>query len=276
MKAIYETRGKAREYCRYACNLYTGCTCQCQYCYAPGVLRKSRQAHAADVRPRPGILEALQRDAAKLAEREPGAEVLLSFTCDPFPAGWQHMRDAACPDLPVTLAAIECLSANGLVPRLLTKRPPGVEYCPALVAAQAKWGMSLAWWHGGLGFAWEPEAYMVEHRRVACEHAKRVEGLYTWLSVEPVIVPADALEVIAWAITEARVDEIHVGKLNHMPLPKAVDWGAFVKSACLLMEIESRARSRHKLPPLRWRIKDDTWALTDADTRQRYRQADGW
>ncbi|GAJ10528.1 unnamed protein product, partial [marine sediment metagenome] len=31
MKAIYETRGRAREYCGLAINLYTGCEHRCVY-----------------------------------------------------------------------------------------------------------------------------------------------------------------------------------------------------------------------------------------------------
>ena len=32
-KAIYEPSGAAYEYCHWACNLYNGCTNQCDYCY---------------------------------------------------------------------------------------------------------------------------------------------------------------------------------------------------------------------------------------------------
>lgn len=33
MKAIYETKGRAREFCELAINLYTGCRHRCSYCY---------------------------------------------------------------------------------------------------------------------------------------------------------------------------------------------------------------------------------------------------
>lgn len=32
-KCIYQPSGAAREYGAWACNLYNGCTHQCQYCY---------------------------------------------------------------------------------------------------------------------------------------------------------------------------------------------------------------------------------------------------
>lgn len=32
-KAIYNPKGKAGEYSEWACNFYTGCSNNCQYCY---------------------------------------------------------------------------------------------------------------------------------------------------------------------------------------------------------------------------------------------------
>lgn len=32
-KFIYQPKGKAREYCPWACNLYNGCSNRCEYCY---------------------------------------------------------------------------------------------------------------------------------------------------------------------------------------------------------------------------------------------------
>ena len=89
MKAIYEPKGAAREYAPLACNLYRGCVHGCKYCYVPGVLRMSKAEFHAESRTRPGILEALERDAKQL-EGDP-RPVFLCFTCAP----WQH--NAASP-----------------------------------------------------------------------------------------------------------------------------------------------------------------------------------
>ena len=40
---IYETRGRAREYCELAANLYRGCSHGCIYCYAPSATYKTRE-----------------------------------------------------------------------------------------------------------------------------------------------------------------------------------------------------------------------------------------
>lgn len=40
-KAIYKPKGKAGEYAQFACNFYTGCSNDCQYCYCKrGVMSK--------------------------------------------------------------------------------------------------------------------------------------------------------------------------------------------------------------------------------------------
>ena len=40
---VYEPRGKAREYSPLAANLYSGCSHQCKYCYAPATLHKTKE-----------------------------------------------------------------------------------------------------------------------------------------------------------------------------------------------------------------------------------------
>jgi hypothetical protein len=39
---IYESRGRAREYCELAANLYRGCGHGCEYCYAPAAIHMAR------------------------------------------------------------------------------------------------------------------------------------------------------------------------------------------------------------------------------------------
>ena len=51
-------------------------------------------------------------------------------------------------------------------------------------------------------------------------------GIYTWVSMEPVIVPSEALRVIELA--HEFVDFWKVGKLNHnRDVEKTVDWPKF-------------------------------------------------
>ena len=59
MKPIYEPKGAAREYGELALNIYTGCPHECFYCFAPGVLHRTKAAFHLNVEPRDGIVEAL-------------------------------------------------------------------------------------------------------------------------------------------------------------------------------------------------------------------------
>ena len=82
MKAIYEPRGKAREYSPLACNLYKGCSHGCVYCYAPSATYTDKEKFHSEVCPRNGILNAVEKDAASLEGDK--RDILLCFTTDPY------------------------------------------------------------------------------------------------------------------------------------------------------------------------------------------------
>jgi hypothetical protein len=82
--------------------------------------------------------------------------------------------------------------------------------------------------------AWEPRAGDVGGRINALDKA-RARGLRTWLSVEPVIEPDQALGVIR--ALRGRVDTMKIGKLNHDREREAlVDWRAFGRRAAALCD----------------------------------------
>ena len=59
-------------------------------------------------------------------------------------------------------------------------------------------------------------------------------GIFTWVSLEPVIKPDQALEVIRMA--HPFVNFWKIGKLNHMKeYERAVDWGKFLFDAETLL-----------------------------------------
>jgi DNA repair photolyase len=76
---------------------------------------------------------------------------------------------------------------------------------------------------------WEPCAPSIESRVCAFISAKRL-GIKTWVSIEPVIDPEEAISVMKELIPH--VDSFKVGKLNHnKKIESTIDWRSFLNEA---------------------------------------------
>jgi len=239
MRAIYEPTGRAREYAALACNLYRGCGHRCKYCYAPGVARYKREEWHTRLELRPGIIDALRRDADRLAARGEHREILFCFTSDPY---CLQIKDHT-----PTRDALEIVGSRGLKFIVLTKAGmAAITDFDLLMKYGGRFGTSLVWDSDALRREWEPGAASIDDRNEAITTARLKWGISTWLSVEPVIDPAQALQVIRRYRNV--VDEIKVGKLNHMPdIEACVDWRKFLIDAT--RELKQGTAS--------WRIKRD-------------------
>lgn len=220
MAAIYEPSGMAREYATLACNLYRGCTHGCRYCYAPSCLRMHPEQFWHGSTLRVDVLNSLEREAKKhAASRLP---VLFCFTSDPY------QPDEAGD----TRAALGMMVRAGCQFQVLTKG--GTRALRDLDCFQAMsrtphtgpcaFGTTLLFTNDADRREWEPNAAPVEDRieAIAAFHAA---GIRTWVSIEPVIDPTQAVQ-LARTLSPI-VDEWRVGKLNHHPHAKTVDWYAF-------------------------------------------------
>ena len=232
MNAIYEPRGAAAEYAPLACNLYRGCGHGCKYCYAPACLRVGRDEFAKPA-PRPGILDALRKDAAKLAAVNCHQPILLCFTCDPYQPIEQEHR--------LTREAINILGEAGstsspqagLAIRVLTKAPGlAMRDFDLMRRYHVEFGVSLVWHNDDWRAEWEPHAESVYERKLALREAAAA-GLSTWVSMEPVIDPAEALAALREIVGfSPRVGVVKIGKINHDKAREAaVDWRAFTREA---------------------------------------------
>ncbi len=227
MRVVYEPKGRAGEYAPLACNLYSGCAHGCRYCYAPLVLRRDRAGFHARVAPRPGVLEALKKDARKLAGDE--RPVLLCFTADPY----QPMDG----DLQTTREAIKILNDHDLGVHILTKGGRRAERDFDLLAGHPRnaFGVTLTFTTLDSSEFWEPRAARPQERIAALREARR-RGVKTWVSLEPVIDPAAALRLIE--MTHEFVDHFKVGKLNYRPEAPLIDWARFrVEAESLLKSL---------------------------------------
>ena len=227
LRAIYEPKGAAREYGALAVNLFNGCTCGCRYCYVPrmpGFPSREVFRAAATLR-RPDILDLIERDAVALQAQGNTEPVFLCFTCDPCERGMVH----------ITADAVFQLTRRGQRVHLLTKRPSALlphfpETLDRLKSSGSTLGVTLTLldrWK-----AWEPGADN-PLRRMTDLCLAHERGIRTMVSLEPVLDPAQALEIIR--LTALYVDHYGVGKPSGMTIP-GVDWPAFRDQAEALLQ----------------------------------------
>jgi DNA repair photolyase len=215
MRAIYEPKGKAKEYCELALNLYTGCPHGCSYCYVPRIMRKSRDEFFF-AQPRLDVITQLKKEVHKYK----GKTVFLCFSCDPYP--YKHN--------PFTTIALEILLSNGVNVEILTKS--GMismqdEVLFKVYKEQVNYGATLTFISSEMSKKYEPFAADPEDRINALFIAHH-SGIRTWVSLEPVINTAQTLYLIDE--TYPFVDEYRVGKLNYSSIGIYADatWTSFL------------------------------------------------
>lgn len=216
MSIIYEPRGKAKEYSELAVNLYRGCSHACTYCYCPAITRQQLADWSKDPAPRADILRKLEKEAAKM--RGDQREILFSFMADPYmsPEAGALTRDA-----------LLILEKYNLRAQVLTK---GGKYArkdfDILVRNGWKFGSTIIFMNERLRETWEPKAPTVASRVKALIEAHEM-GIFTWVSLEPVVDHRQALAVIE--MLKPYVDFWKVGKLNHNKTHEAtISWGSFL------------------------------------------------
>jgi len=180
-------------------------------------MHKSREHFHSTTTPRKDILSRLAHDC-KMLQGDP-REVLLCFSCDPYPK-------SAITDEDVTRQALRILALYKMKATVLTKAGMrAVRDFDILKQQGWSFGTSLVWASDLSRAKFEPNASPVSSRAEAIRFAHS-SGIRTWVSLEPVISPVHARAVIADLIDV--VDHWKIGKINHcQELEKGVDWKAF-------------------------------------------------
>jgi len=223
MPVIYEPRGKALEYSPLACNLFTGCSHKCKYCYCPAIFRKTLDDWSNAPHPRTRILKQLEKDAIKLQGDK--REILFSFMTDPY-----QSEEAAF----LTKQALLICEKYRLIPQILTKAGfRAVSNFDILLKNNWKFGSTIIMRSEEMRAKWEPGAPSIVSRYEAVKIAHNL-GIYTWVSLEPVVDPGEALKVIE--DLKEYVSFWKLGKLNHFKEIENIDWKYYINQAINLLK----------------------------------------
>lgn len=223
MSYIYTPRGRAREYSPLAINIYRGCDHRCPYCYVPSFLNMPEE-----VSPRIEMNKLRREVERKKDSGELDRQVLLCFTCDPY-CGAENRYYA-------TRDVLRLFEEYQVPTAILTKGGLRVNRDTDIFRQfdSIKVGQTVTLLYPKDYMEWEPNAPSPVERLRSLRRLHN-EGIRTFISMEPVIDPIQALKVIDK--THEYVDEYLVGKLNvHRKSPpdlkeieQSVDWRTFTK-----------------------------------------------
>lgn len=198
-KALYSTKGAAREYGRIGCNFYTGCPHECEYCYlkrgAP-----SKQLGGTEVRLKKCFKD--ETDAAHQFIKELNKwydeckqyGIFLSFTTDPM---IDETRD-------LTLAAIDNALINDVPVYILTKNANFIyDECNFMAWMDNVTLPYRDFIHFGFTLTgrddMEPKACK-NHDRIMAMRRMSLMGFPTFASIEPVIDWQSAERIVREAL----------------------------------------------------------------------------
>lgn len=219
MQIIYETHGKANEYAPLAAELFTGCRYACKYCYVPSAVGLDSKLFHNRVIPVDHVLHHLEKDASQMHHHADSREILLCFTCDPYP------QDISLQN--ITSTALHILKQKRLTFTVLTKSGLRAVRDFHILAGypNASFGTTLIFTDPNDSKFWEPFAAPIDSRVQAIRKAHE-SGIRTWVSIEPVIDPRQAIQLVIHL--NDIVDHWKIGKLNYHPnIEKNVDWIEF-------------------------------------------------
>jgi DNA repair photolyase len=214
---IYEPAGRAREYSPLALNYFKGCDHGCLYCYvAPMMKRFNGNYLHSNV-----ITEPDYKKIESSAKKMQGCnkQILFSFTTDPYTVlNNGHTRKV-----------LEILNKYDHKVAILTKGGnrilEDIETFK-LFGNRLKVGASLTF--SGLkdSSKWESGAALPIERinslKILAEN-----GIKTWASFEPVIIPEQSLSLLSEVVKF--IDHVKIGKINNFQqIDKKIDWAKFI------------------------------------------------
>lgn len=228
---IYASGRQAGEYSPLTVNPYDGCGHRCVYCYVPSARHITREQFDAGAKDRENYPALLRKDAAHYQRARITEQCLISFTSDPY-----HPFDTS-----LTRECLMILRDYGLAWCTLSKggtralrdldlfRPDRDAYAATLTTLD-----------DALSLKFEQDAPLPDDR-IAALRAFREAGIFTWVSLEPVLSPEHSLTVIT--ATHEYVDLYKCGRANRMgSLTRNTDWQEYTRR---LIELLNRLGKPH-------------------------------
>lgn len=211
-KFIYAPNGQAGEYAPLAANPYRGCGHGCAYCYVPNITKQPRPEFDAGAVNRPTYRDGLIRDARLYEAAKSTAQVMLSFTSDPYHRG----------DTSLTRFTLETLADRGLAFCTLTKGGTrGLRDLSLFRPMRDAFASTLTSLDDRFSQKWERNAALPDDRLAALK-AFHERGIFTWVSLEPTIDVDASLAIVE--ATHHFVDLYKIGRVNYLPMTKTTDW----------------------------------------------------
>ena len=223
---IYEPKGRAREYSPLALNYFKGCDHGCAYCYVPGMMTRFNADYKHNKVVAPSSFIELEKSAKKFQGCE--KQILLSFTGDPY-CNTENGE---------TRQVLEILLKYDHKVAILTKNPEKALKDGDLMLKfgdRIKIGTTLTFSQIADSKKWEPGA-LAPKKRIAALREFANQGVKTWASFEPVIIPYQSLVLIEYVADF--IDHVKVGKLNNYKgIDKEIDWSLFLSNTVEVMRI---------------------------------------
>jgi len=199
------------------------------------------------IKERTVLLKEIESSAKK--HKNSKSQVFLSFTTDAY-------SEVNC-DTGITRDVLEILLKYNIPVSILTKS--GADVLDDIdifkkFGDNIQIGSSLVFNDEKDRAKWEPNAAAYQDRVAMLELLKE-NGIRTWASIEPVIIPSQTLEILD-DIKDA-VSYYKIGKLNHLKkIEKTINWTEFLNGAIQIMRKNSS----------KFYIKNDLFAFADENT----------
>lgn len=229
MAAIYRPSGAAREYSPLALNYIKGCDHGCAYCYVPKMMKRFDAGYVHSdvyIKEESALIKEIVSSARKY--KNSSQQVFLSFLTDPY----SHFNK----ETKLTRRVLEILLEHQIPVSILSKGGYNVLEDLDIIkmfGENIQVGGSLTFTDDADSLKWEKNAALPQERFDALR-IMHENGVKTWASMEPVIYPAQSLEIME--TTKCYVDAYKIGKLNHFPKHEdKFDWTQFLNDSIAVM-----------------------------------------